>query len=117
MKSIEHTLYAAQKEILQSRLSSFRKCNLQLNKQIAYYLDNKHNIHVTKDPTDKSSYILTDATCNWGQYTKVDVKLYDQKENLLAEIEIRNGRDEFTKDPNEFGEYCADAIAEVLFEQ
>ena len=111
---VESAFHSAEKNIIKSRISSIMKCDLQLVNSIFLYLSSKYQINVRKDITIESGYIHTKALCHEGKYLRVDISIHDQKENLLAEIEVKNTRGEFAKGNNEFGEYCAGVIAEVI---
>ena len=110
----ESAYHSAEKTVIKSRISSIMKCDLQLVNSIFSYLSSKYQINMTKDMTIESGFIHTKALCHEGKYLRVDISIHDQKENLLAEIEVKNTRGEFAKGNNEFGEYCAGVIAEVI---
>ncbi len=110
----ESAYHSAEKNVIKSRISSIMKCDLQLVNSIFSYLSSKYQINMTKDMTIESGFIHTKALCHEGKYLRVDISIHDQKENLLAEIEVKNTRGEFAKGNNEFGEYCAGVIAEVI---
>jgi hypothetical protein len=100
-----------------SKNSVLLACDLRLRDDIASFLKNKYRIALVEESSNTCGYIRTDAVCQWGQYVSLDVSVYDQQMNLLAEIEVINGEDIFVKDDDAFAEYCADAIAEVIFNQ
>jgi len=117
LEGVERSLNNVEQSPLKSRIALFLKCDLQLRDNIILYLKSKHQINVTKDRTTALGYIRTKALCYSDEYSKVDVRIYDQEKTLLAEIEINNSRHEFAKDKNEFAEYCADVIAQVISKQ
>jgi len=117
LEGVERSSNNVEKSTLKSTIALFLKCDLQLRDKIKLYLEGKHQINVTKDRATALGYIRTKAFCYSNEYSKVDVHIYDQKKTLLAEIEINNSRHEFAKDKNEFAEYCAGIIAEVISKQ
>lgn len=102
---------------IKSRKSVLLKCDAQLLDDIAYHLTNKHKINLVKKPSSTSGYIRADAVCRWEQYVSLDINIYDPEENLLAEVEVKNGEDIFVKNDEEFAEYCADVIAKIVLSQ
>jgi len=100
-----------------SRKSVLLKCDVQLLDSIALNLANKHEIKIVKKPNSTSGYIRLDAVCRWEHYVSVDINIFEPGQNLLAEVEVKNGEDIFVKNDEKFAEYCADIIAGIVLSQ
>lgn len=64
-----------------------------------------------KKPNSTSRYIRIDPLCRWEHYMGVDMNVYGPKQNLLAEVKVKNGEDFLLKNDDEFAEYCTAKIA------
>jgi hypothetical protein len=117
MEAFESALDSEEVGKAKSRESVLLKCNVKLLDSIALNLANKHKIKIVKKANSTSSYIRLDAICRWQQYVSVDINFYEPEQNLLAEVEIKNGEDIFVKDDEEFAKYCADIIAGIILSQ
>jgi len=117
MEAFEKALDSEEVGKIRSRKSVLLKCDVQLLDSIALNLANKHEIKIVKTPNSTSGYIRLDAVCRWEQYVSVDINIYEPEQNLLAEVEVKNGEDIFVKDDEEFAEYCADIIAGIILSQ
>ena len=100
-----------------SRKSVLLKCDVQLLDSVAYYLTTKHKVNLVKKPNSTSGLIRADALCRWEEYLGLDINIYDSEQNLLVEVEVKNGKDIFVKNDEEFAEYCAALIAEIVLSQ
>ena len=117
MAAFEKALDSEEYDNIKSKRTVFLKCDVKLRDGIALYLARKHKINLVKEPSSMVGYIRTDAVCQWGYYVTLDAEIYDWEDNLLAEVEVKNGEDMLVKNDEEFAEYCADAIAKLLGKQ
>lgn len=90
--------------------------DLQLRDDIFFHLKDKYHISVVKDVNSASGLIrIHPVHFYYGGFKSLDVTIYDQKNNLLARVRIKNGdRPATFKEDDEFAEYCADAIAKLI---
>ena len=117
MQEFEKALDSEEVGKIKSRKSVMLKCDVQLLDSIAYNLASKHEIKIVKKPNSTSGTIRLDAMCRWEQYVSVDISIYEPEQNLLAEVEIKNGQDIFVKNDKEFAQYCANVIAKIILSQ
>jgi len=117
MQEFEKALDSEEVGKIKSRKSVMLKCDVQLLDSIAYNLARKHEIKIVKKPNSTSGTIRLDAMCRWEQYVSVDISIYEPEQNLLAEVEIKNGQDIFVKNDKEFAQYCANVIAKIILSQ
>lgn len=117
METFEKALDSEEVGEIKSRKSVLLKCNVQLLDDITDNLVTKHQIKIVKKPNSTSGTIRLDAMCRWEQYVSVDISIYEPEQNLLAEVEIKNGQDIFVKNDKEFAQYCANVIAKIILSQ
>ena len=114
MEVFEKALDSEEVGEIKSRKSVLLRCDVQLLDAIASNLVKKHKIRIVKKPNSTSGYIRIESLCRWEQYVSADINIYGPKQNLLAEVKVKNGEDFFVKNDEEFAEYCADIIAGIL---
>ena len=114
MEVFEKALDSEEVGEIKSRKSVLLRCDVQLLDAVASNLVNKHKINIVKKPNSTSGYIRIESLCRWEQYVSADINIYGPKQNLLAEVKVKNGEDFFVKNDEEFAEYCADIIAGIL---
>ena len=117
MAVFERALDSEEAGKAKSRKSVLLKCDVQLLDTIAYHLTTKHKVNLVKKPNSTSGYIRADAVCRWEEYLSLDINIYDPEQNLLVEVEVKNGKDMFVKNDKEFAEYCAAVIAKIVLNQ
>lgn len=92
------------------------KRELKLRDDIAYLLKDKYRLSVTRTAVQESGSIrLLAVDFLYGGFRSADVELVLPNGEIAARITVRNGdRNATTKDDDEFAEYIAEAIADVL---
>ena len=97
-----------------STLAVLLECDIKLRDAIVFHLGRTYKITVVEDPTKAGGLIRTMAKCQWEHYVSLDVTFYDQRENRIGQLTVKNGGDILVKNDDDFAEYCADAIAKVV---
>lgn len=90
--------------------------DLQLRDDLFFRLQDRHGIRVIKERASGSGEILLHAVhFRSGGFKSVDVVVNDPTGETLARVRVKNGdRNATFKEDDEFAEYVADAIADLL---
>lgn len=92
--------------------------DLQLRDEIYYCLKYKYSIPVVRDRSSADGYIrIHPVHFDVGGFKSLEVILYDAGENKIARIQFKNGKDKPIWKDDEFTEYCAKTIAELILEE
>lgn len=90
--------------------------DLQLRDDIFFRLRDRHVVQTVKDKAEADGLVrIHPVHFVYGGFKSLDVTLLDKAEEILARIRIQNGdRNATFKDNDEFAEYCADAVGDVI---
>ncbi|HMQ15215.1 MAG TPA: hypothetical protein PKC49_04500 [Phycisphaerae bacterium] len=90
--------------------------DLQLRDDIFFRLRDRHGVQTVKDVAEADGLVrIHPVHFAYGGFKSLDVTMLDRADEILARIRIQNGdRNATFKDNDEFAEYCADAVGDVI---
>jgi len=90
--------------------------DLQLRDDIFFRVRDRHGLQTVKDKGEAEGLVrIHPLHDDYGGFKSLDVTLLDKADEILARIRIENGaRSASFRDNDEFAEYCADAVGDVI---
>jgi len=90
--------------------------DLQLRDDIFFRLRDEHDVQTVKDEAKADGLVrINPVHFAFGAFKSLDVTLLNMSQKILARVRIQNGdRDATLRDNEEFAEFAADAVGDVI---